>query len=186
MTDTETTIDVEAFIDGYITCALWVDCYPAEPTDDDLAEFAWQEGATAEYLARTSPGKLAADWRDRLMDSAESGGCEGLEIRLAARERMAGDCRDFIDANRADLASYCEIMGPWSGTDSRGYIDREPAEARAGHDFWLTRGGHGTGFWDRGLGELGDRLSDAAQAYGEPCNMTPIDMGDGTADTIGT
>ncbi len=22
----------------------------------------------------------------------------------------------------------------------------------AGHDFWLTRNGHGAGFWDRGLG----------------------------------
>lgn len=37
---------------------------------------------------------------------------------------------------------------------------------RAGHDFWLTRNGHGAGFWDRGMGKLGDRLADAARAYG--------------------
>jgi len=39
--------------------------------------------------------------------------------------------------------------------------------ASAGHDFWLTRNGHGAGFWDRGYGDRGDRLSDAARVYGE-------------------
>ena len=32
---------------------------------------------------------------------------------------------------------------------------------RAGHDFWLTRNGHGAGFWDRGLGDIGKKLSAA-------------------------
>ena len=41
----------------------------------------------------------------------------------------------------------------------------EPAQA--GHDFWLTRNRHGAGFWDRGLGERGQRLTDAAHVYGE-------------------
>jgi hypothetical protein len=36
-----------------------------------------------------------------------------------------------------------------------------------GHDFWLTRNRHGAGFWDRGYGEVGKRLSDAARAYRE-------------------
>lgn len=35
-----------------------------------------------------------------------------------------------------------------------------------GHDFWLTRNGHGAGFWDRGHGELGDKLSDLAKTFG--------------------
>lgn len=38
---------------------------------------------------------------------------------------------------------------------------------RNGHDFWLTRNGHGAGFWDRGYGDVGDRLTAAAHAYGE-------------------
>lgn len=37
---------------------------------------------------------------------------------------------------------------------------------RQGHDFWLTRVGHGSGFWDEGLGELGDKLTTAAKTYG--------------------
>lgn len=37
---------------------------------------------------------------------------------------------------------------------------------QCGHDFWLTRNGHGVGFWDRGLGERGDRLSAIARPFG--------------------
>lgn len=37
----------------------------------------------------------------------------------------------------------------------------------AGHDFWLTRNGHGTGFWDRGYGYVGDRLTRACKAFPE-------------------
>lgn len=35
-----------------------------------------------------------------------------------------------------------------------------------GHDFWLTREGHGAGFWDRGYGEVGDKLTEASDAWG--------------------
>ncbi|KPC90799.1 hypothetical protein ADL27_32570 [Streptomyces sp. NRRL F-6602] len=38
---------------------------------------------------------------------------------------------------------------------------------QCGHDFILTRNGHGAGFWDRGLGERGQRLTDSAEPYGE-------------------
>lgn len=37
-----------------------------------------------------------------------------------------------------------------------------------GHDFLLTRNGHGTGFWDRGYEDgLGNRLTEAAHKAGE-------------------
>jgi hypothetical protein len=41
------------------------------------------------------------------------------------------------------------------------------AESTCGHDFWLSRNGHGAGFWDRGHGEVGDRLHKAAKVYGD-------------------
>lgn len=44
-----------------------------------------------------------------------------------------------------------------------GGIDPE----QIGHDFWLTRNGHGAGFWDRGLGERGDYLTSMAKPHGE-------------------
>jgi hypothetical protein len=50
---------------------------------------------------------------------------------------------------------------------------------RAGLDFWLTRNGHGTGFWDHGALEadsLGDRLSAHAKRMGE-CDVYAGDDG---------
>lgn len=38
-----------------------------------------------------------------------------------------------------------------------------------GHDFWLTRNGHGAGFWDRGQGKVGDDLTALAKPFGEFC-----------------
>ena len=35
-----------------------------------------------------------------------------------------------------------------------------------GMDYWLTRNGHGAGFWDRGLDALGGTLSDMATIQG--------------------
>ena len=37
----------------------------------------------------------------------------------------------------------------------------------AGRDFWYTRNHHGVGFWDRSLGDVGDKLTEAAHAFGE-------------------
>lgn len=42
------------------------------------------------------------------------------------------------------------------------------SDEQAGHDFALTRNGHGAGFWDRGLGSVGDELTKACKPYG-PC-----------------
>ncbi len=39
--------------------------------------------------------------------------------------------------------------------------------SQAGHDFWLTRNGHGTGYWARGLGEVGEQLSTACESFSE-------------------
>jgi len=64
----------------------------------------------------------------------------------------------------------------WSSTDDNGdpldnnhdrdNIDDATMLEQAGHDFWLTRNGHGAGYWDRGLGEVGEMLSEAATAFG--------------------
>ena len=36
-------------------------------------------------------------------------------------------------------------------------------ESKIGHDLWLTRCGHGVGFWDRGLGVLGEKLTESCE-----------------------
>lgn len=76
------------------------------------------------------------------------------ELSNETQTAMIADCADFQEAQAADLdLSYHH--------ETIGYD-----ESRAGHDFWLTRNGHGAGFWDRGLGDVGKRLTDAAHVYG--------------------
>ena len=36
-----------------------------------------------------------------------------------------------------------------------------------GHDFWLTRNGHGAGFWDGNWGAFGDELTELCKPFGE-------------------
>lgn len=38
-------------------------------------------------------------------------------------------------------------------------------QEQCGMDFWLTRNGHGAGFQDRGLGDVGDKLTALAKNY---------------------
>jgi hypothetical protein len=78
-----------------------------------------------------------------------------LDPDLLAPETLAGmiaDCADFQESNEYALVS---------AFDKYGYTDEQ-----AGHDFWLTRNGHGAGFWDRGIDALGDELTRAAKVYG--------------------
>jgi hypothetical protein len=61
----------------------------------------------------------------------------------------------------ASMVADCEAFQQEETTWLRG-LDSE----QCGHDFWLTRNGHGVGFWDRGLGVAGDMLTRAANIYG--------------------
>ena len=67
-----------------------------------------------------------------------------LDFVLEAKQ----DCEDFQEANEELLSKAYEIVG-YDETD-------------AGSDFWLSRNGHGAGFFDRGLNEL----QEAAHVYG--------------------
>ena len=45
----------------------------------------------------------------------------------------------------------------------------------AGHDFALTRNGSGAGFWDRGMGAIGDMLSEECKPYGSHSVILCVD-----------
>src|SRR4030095_1537970 len=49
-------------------------------------------------------------------------------------------------------------------------------DAQAGHCFWLNRNGHGAGFWDRGMGDIGEELSRQSKTYGS-CDLYVGDDG---------
>jgi len=84
------------------------------------------------------------------------------DLTETAKIKMRAHCQDFVDAQETDLLAYAVEM---EHVRHRG---QGTAWDHAGHDFWFTAGGHGAGFWDRGLGDLGDRLSEAAGNYNNP------------------
>uniref|UniRef100_A0A6M3KU12 Uncharacterized protein n=1 Tax=viral metagenome TaxID=1070528 RepID=A0A6M3KU12_9ZZZZ len=70
--------------------------------------------------------------------------------------KMAQDCKKFQEENQSIL-EVLESPNP-----------HYSVEEIAGHDFWLTRNGHGAGFWDGNWPELeGNQLTDASIKYGE-------------------
>ena len=80
------------------------------------------------------------------------------DITQEALKQAEQDCKDFQEANAAYLAL--------AGNDEQN-----------GHDFFLTRCGHGAGYWDRGYdSEVAKRLTAACNAYGE-VNFYPGDDG---------
>ena len=64
---------------------------------------------------------------------------------------------------KADLDKFCEEMTPEL---EEAYNEAGGTPEQFAHDFWLTRNGHGAGFWDRGLGEIGDKLAKMTKVHG--------------------
>jgi predicted RNA-binding Zn-ribbon protein involved in translation (DUF1610 family) len=78
---------------------------------------------------------------------------------------LVSDIADETAAQaRRDVADFLTVVG---AGDVAAYVAAFGGDAgQIGHDLWLTRNGHGAGFSDRGLGDLGDRLTLWADALG--------------------
>ena len=81
------------------------------------------------------------------------------ELAEESWQSIIEDCKAFQESNVELIAAAIE-----HGGDSPRY---SYDETRAGHDYWYTRNGHGAGYWDRGLGDIGDTLSRLASAWHE-------------------
>ena len=79
-------------------------------------------------------------------------------------QKMMDDCKAFQAAHGDEIVNGCLTdLDAWE---------------QAGHDLWLTRNGHGCGFWETSdwQEEIGARLDIAAKAMGE-CNLYVGDDG---------
>lgn len=112
---------------------------------------------------------IAALWSTN-DESTPSGGepmDQNYDLSDLAPETVARadkDCREF-QTSCADLLIRAYEFYVDSGRAA--HPDAGSPEACAGHDFWLTRNHHGVGFWDRGMGDLGDDLTTAAHDFPE-------------------
>ncbi len=106
----------------------------------------------------------AALWSSLDETNPEQGG-EPLEdnygfedIEFLTLHDMIRDCRIFQVAC-ADLINDDNDLHASS---------EHSCDARAGHDFWLTRNGHGCGFWDGDWAEpAATKFDDLSKAFGE-------------------
>lgn len=108
-------------------------------------------------------------------DNSRDDGGDPLDDNYAADD-IHPDSVASMRKDIEDMLAYCKENtrrgefsgGSWSaGPDLELYEgSRRGREEQFGHDFWLTRNGHGAGFWDRGLGGLGDALTEASKTFG--------------------
>ena len=66
-----------------------------------------------------------------------------VDVTTLARETATAVIQRWLDENKTDL------------------IESKLDDENIGHNLWLTTQGHGDGFWSRGLGDVGDRLTKA-------------------------
>lgn len=97
------------------------------------------------------------------LDSAKYADAELADSTL---ERFKADCAAFS-------AKYAAIVAELDDSVLRSF----PPDTHIPHDFWLTRNGHGAGFWDGDYPKAqGDALTALAHSFGE-CDLYVGDDG---------
>lgn len=139
--------------DGHV----WVYSYShADKRDRAFQSFEnayalWDAGITDEQAIEAINGYreaalfTATDEAGNPLDNGELSWSEGAQTTI--RDEVI----EFITANAEDCKAFVEGR-TWT---------------QVGIDFSLTRNRHGAGFWDRGAGEVGQNLTEAAHPYGE-------------------
>lgn len=111
---------------------------------------------TLEIIERVAHAYMVAGLWVGLADDGESPLDENYsvdDITDEARILMAEDVRDWVVENEELVLEYLR-----SGMQPE----------QLGHDLWLTAEHHGAGFWDRGLGILGELLTKQAHLHTVP------------------
>lgn len=131
-------------IDAYFEAALWSSTLP--PFGECPA--CGEAGRVLDHWdADNEPVCHACSERESNNEPPAEANYSRADIAKETGRQMEADCLKFFDENYEDIKGELH---------------------QAGHDFWLTRNHHGTGFWDRGHpDELGDRLTAAAEKFGD-------------------
>lgn len=130
----------------------------ADYFDKRFLEFALE--GVDEALEDMTNGYLEA----LLWTSINDDGDNFLELEYGI-EDIPEAVRDAVRDMFEDLVAHHPLAVRLYGVERRGQC--APVWGSFGHDFLLTRDHHGAGFWDRGLGELGEHLSQIAYPYGD-------------------
>jgi hypothetical protein len=141
------------------------------PYTIDPSEYASSVGHSGIDLDDAVEGYLDAQlWAQH---DSESDEC------LDANYNRSDIADDYVASVRAELEGFVAqhplaVRMYLTQRNTSGYT----ADSAFGHDFYLTREHHGAGFWDRGLGELGNYLTELCEPYGDATEL--YDGGSGT------
>lgn len=149
--DHDTWRKLDSFTQGYIEAMFFTETSPAFSFSDiEKDREAWLDAEREGQSDGTIPSD--ATFADLAPESLAS---------------IIADCRKFQEQH--DVSLQCA----YSRGGSKGYYDSEDA----GRDFWYTRNGHGVGFWDRGLDEVGAKLSEVC-GHGTAFSNRDVYLGD--------
>lgn len=140
-----------------------------EGTIDEMTRACNFDGARAKVLAQYPVATIERDTSDDVetmlaayitaalfssTDNSRDDGGDPLDKNYSDSD-IAPECREQM---RKDVTAFLAASAEDVGTELE----------RAGHDFWLTRNGHGAGFWDGDWPEdAGERLTKASKVFGE-------------------
>jgi len=152
---------IDGFTQAYITAALWSSSdydfgpCPCCGKDAVLSHYPEPEFDQVPMCSDPGCGVVQIDNPDPL-DQHYSQSDIGPET-LA---KMIADCARFQSEQGDTIRAAIETGEVKCGPDFDEW-------GRAGHDFWLTREGHGAGFWDGDWSEeAGEKLTEASKAFG--------------------
>lgn len=100
-----------------------------------------------------------AIWAECHQDSEDLNGKDAEDLAPETLGAMIADCQRFQTKHSALLKSAYMYKLEMNAHEQNTLPDYTPTQA--GHDFWLSRNGHGAGFFDRGLGDIGEALQEA-------------------------
>lgn len=75
------------------------------------------------------------------------------------------DDKSFYDINPDDAYGLIGVATDFVRNNLSDLVASDLSDDEIGHDLALTIDGHGSGFWDRGLGEVGKNLTQACKSY---------------------
>lgn len=128
-------------------------------------------GCTSEEIAEFVQAYIATSlWSSLDNDQPLDSNHDEDDIDRGTATQMCLDCVNFLLQNARTIQEAIDKNAVRFGPDYGPW-------GRAGHDFWLTRNGHGAGFWDGDWDEpFDDQLTAAAKRFGE-CNLYVGDNG---------
>lgn len=121
----------------------------------------WNDADSSERVYETERQAIIAAWEDSRQDAPDLDGLDGHDLAPITARRLREYCDTWCDMN-------AELIGRYAVECVKRGIAHVPYSS-AGYDLALTANGQGTGFWDRGLGELGDDLTAVAKANYSEC-----------------